>query len=177
MSLCDLSLLLLFVELFSVKFLQPVYSIMNCGKGKKKKKNCCLINYFQLLFLIKCMVSLLCECGCVETMLFYHRHICSSPSLTVTPAHLQETWCWAAQQREVWKGKVKGSFFFLQWKGMEAWCLCLQDTKQYPHTVEWYEICLCMSPSSSQIGPQEQHTNVCEIYHKLKRDPKPCPIF
>lgn len=57
-----------------MKFQQPIYSIKNFGKGKKKR-NCHLINYFQLLFLIKCMVSLLCEDGCVTTMLFYEcRH-------------------------------------------------------------------------------------------------------
>ena len=62
-----------FNELFSVKFQQPIYFIIKFGKGKKG--NCCLINYFQLLFLIKCMVSLLCKGGCVATMLFYHcRH-------------------------------------------------------------------------------------------------------
>lgn len=55
-----------------MKFQQPIYSIISFGKGKKKR-NCHLINYFQLLFLIKCMVSLLCEGGCVATMLFYQR--------------------------------------------------------------------------------------------------------
>lgn len=39
------------------------------ARVKKGGWNCHLINYFQLLFLIKCMVSLLCNGGCVATAL------------------------------------------------------------------------------------------------------------
>lgn len=63
--LCSVPLILILNELFSIKFLQPFYFIINSGKGKKV--NCCLINYFQLLFLIKCMASLLCEGGCRDS--------------------------------------------------------------------------------------------------------------
>lgn len=60
--------------------------------------NCHLINYFQLLFLIKCMVSLLCEGGCAATVLVLpeRTHSVSSSSKCHIPA----------STRHVTKGRV-----------------------------------------------------------------------
>lgn len=77
-----------FYQLFSSEVEQPVFFIKNFGKGKKGGWNCRLINYFQLLFLIKCMVSLLCKGGCVATVLVLpeRTHSASSSSKCHIPA-------------------------------------------------------------------------------------------
>lgn len=76
-------------------------------KKKKGRWNCHLINYFQLLFLIKCMVSLLCEGGCVATVLILpeRTHSVSSSSKCHIPASTRHVTTSRGTKRSLVGGK------------------------------------------------------------------------
>lgn len=94
--------------------------------------NCHLINYFQLLFLIKCMVSLLCEGGCVATVLVLpeRTHSVSSSSKCHIPASTRHVTTSRRTKRSLVREKVSQSALKPKMHRLQA--LEVQQRKRLP---------------------------------------------
>ena len=105
-------------------FLQTFFSITSCGKGRKRVDSL-LINYFQLLFLIKCMVSLVCEGGCATTTLFYQCKDCSWTQHWLLHPHIHRKHDDEQYNKEKFREKKYWETLFSCCK-IETQCGCLE---------------------------------------------------